>query len=65
MLFLTRSLPLIVAFGFGIVSAAFGLGPVARLVDYPAIYLISAATGGLAAVLVWRLGVEESPSQPG
>jgi MFS family permease len=53
------------AFGFGIVSAAFGLGPVARLVDYPAIYLISAATGGLAAALVWRLGVEESPSQPG
>lgn len=41
------------AFGAGVTGAAFVLGPVARAAGYPAIYLIAAACGALAAALVW------------
>lgn len=40
------------AFGAGSVVAAFGLGPVARALGYPAIYLVAAAASALAAWLV-------------
>ena len=43
------------AFGLGAVVAAYGLGAVARGVGYPAIYLIAACGGAVAAALVrWR-----------
>ncbi len=40
------------AFGLGLVGAAFGLGPVARAWGYPAIYLIAAGAGAIAAVIL-------------
>lgn len=42
------------AFGLGIVVAAFGLGEVAHLAGYPAIYAIASGAGWLAVVLVAR-----------
>ncbi len=40
------------AFGAGTVTAAFGLGPLARELDYPIIYLVAAGAGAVAAALV-------------
>jgi predicted MFS family arabinose efflux permease len=40
------------AFGLGIVLGAFALGAVARAAGYPVIYLIAAAAGACAAVVV-------------
>jgi MFS family permease len=44
------------AFGAGVTGAAFGLGPVARELGYPVIYVMSAACGAAAAALVWWAG---------
>lgn len=40
------------AFGIGTLAAAFGLGAVARELDYPAIYLIAAGAGAIGAIAV-------------
>jgi MFS family permease len=42
------------AFGFGVLVAAFALGPVAREAGYPAIYAIASGAGAVAAALVYR-----------
>lgn len=44
------------AFGTGIVVAAFGLGAVAKYHGYPVIYAIAAAAGVVAALTVWLRG---------
>lgn len=41
------------SFGLGIAIGAFGLGAAAKAVGYPPIYLLAAAAGISAAVLVW------------
>lgn len=41
------------AFGGGVTGAAFVLGPIAKACGYPAIYLVAAACGAVAAGLVW------------
>ncbi len=46
----------VLAYGLGIVAAAWGLAPLARAAGYPTFYGVAAAVGAGSALLVWRRG---------
>lgn len=46
----------VLAYGLGIVAAAWGLAPLARAAGYPTFYAVAAGVGAAAALLVWRRG---------